>query len=150
MKKKIKKTDSRSDFLCKRKDLLKSKRSQAQIIVTVVIILIVIVILGYVGNWVYKIVKEGSEDVDAKTICLEVNLDIKSAMTSGISIERSAGGPDSVEVLLYVNGMQNVTDNFTQLQTSSLGNNLVIGDQVQVAAKINETICQFSDEATVA
>jgi hypothetical protein len=148
-----KKSNSHFDLALHRKQLLKSKRSQAQIIVTVLIILIVIAILGFVGTWVYDMVKESISSGGNKAECTQVRLEIKEAKydTQGLEVERGAGGPEIVQVLIFVDGRRVGSMELVQLETESWGapRVLPVGDKVQVAANISGTLCEFADEAII-
>jgi ribosomal protein S28E/S33 len=127
------------------------KKAQAQIIVTVLIILIVIAILGFVGTWIYDMVKDSTTSGGDKAECTQVRLEITEALTTGVTVERGSGGPDTIGVILLIDGAQKDSQEFTQLQTQTLTTGQPYGKDLnaQVAANISGTLCEFADETTI-
>jgi len=128
------------------------KKAQAQIIVTVLIILIVIGIIAFVGTFITRTVRQGTEDATAQADCLKVGISINEAANGNpISVKRSVGGSTSVDVKIYIDGTLNETiPGIGELETKTGNTALVTGQQVEIAADINGTSCDFADTQTVA
>jgi hypothetical protein len=62
--------------------LIKSRRSQAEIIVTILIILLVLAAIVIVWQVISNTVTTGANEIPGQTDCLTVKLDVKSAIVS--------------------------------------------------------------------
>ncbi len=130
-----------------------NKKAQAQIIVTVLIILIVLGIIAFVGNFLTRTVREGTEQAEAKVECLEIGLVIKNTEDgTNVTVERSAGGPDTITAMIYVEGDQIENSSMAPLESFTTTTTAVTtGQEVQVAAGLEDgTLCDFADSITVA
>jgi len=138
-------------------NLLKSRRSQSQIITTVLIVLVVLAAVIIVWQVVRTTVTGGTEEIEARAECIGVNLVIANIdnSTGEILIRRDPGAKDieTVIPIIFINGELNTTG---IIPLEQLGSDVItisglgLDDDVQIAANLTEGgLCQLSSSIKV-
>ncbi len=99
-----KKSNSRSEFLFKRNNLLNSKCSQAGVITTVLIILLVLAAVVIVWGVVRSTVKKGSENIGTSTFTTRLEIkEAKLLITGGAEVKvKKVSGDDEMTGLNFI------------------------------------------------
>ena len=132
------------------------KRGLGDVVTAILIILLVLGAVVIVWQVVKGTLKEGEEQVAAKTDCIGIQLEITDAVydadadTETVSVTRQAGGPDGqVSVVVLLDGVSKIAagNDLGQLESDDF----VISDvtaepsKIDVAAKIGENACDIAD-----
>ncbi len=141
-----------------KRNLLKSKRSQAEIIVTVLIILIVLAVIVVVAMFVTRTVREGTESASIKADCATLDLAIVQprAGDDSVSVERGADSKGNImeSINVYVDGTVSgdAGEVPAELETKAVATGLTLaeGNVVKIAPVLTGgKLCDFKDEVTV-
>ncbi|MBS3080575.1 hypothetical protein J4221_03825 [Candidatus Pacearchaeota archaeon] len=147
-----KKLDSHFDLEIN-KLLLKSKRSQSQIITTVLIILLVLAAIVIVWQVVNNTVQSSTREVEERSECIGINLNIEKISGTDVTVRRGAGGPSGpVNVAVLVEGFPKEASigDADPLETHIYTHSVIIpsGKGVVIAAEINgKLLCPAADSA---
>jgi len=127
-----------------------NKKAQGEIITTVLIILLVLAAVVIVWQVVKSTVTEGTSTIGEKADCLDVNFKILKATTSEITIRREAGGPETINAVVLIDGKINYTiSSIKELETNT-STATYPTKSVEVAGKIGTTQCEISAADTIA
>jgi len=125
-----------------------NKKAQAQIITTVLIILLVLAAVVIVWQVVNTTVTKGAKEVQTKSSCLGLTLDIESATTAetdNVQVRRGTGGPATVKVYVIPTGAEKVPDtvNTAELGLATLSvSDLAVDQEIKAGAELTDgTLC---------
>lgn len=144
------------------KALLKmNKKAQSQVITTVLIILLVLAAIIIVWQIVNRTVGQSAEEIETRTSCVSINVDVidiintENDIEESVTIRRGTGAPEIKGAIgvLYINGAENQTGyiELAQLESETFNiQGLKKGDVLQVAAKLPDgRACMLSHEVKV-
>ena len=142
----------------KTKKMMKSKRSQGEIITTVLIILVVLAAVAIVATFIIRTVRTSTGTAEEKAQCLSIEASIERAVKNetNVSVKRGVGGSgvNLSNVRVYVDGAwkANITA-IIPLETKSVDTNVTLasGSIVEIAPVLSTgTLCDIKDKVTVA
>ena len=135
-----------------------SKKGQEQIITTILLILIVLAAIIIVWQVIDRFIKGGSAEISSRMSCIDVRLDIVSAVNSSqqVKVTRLVGGDNDAvsDLKILVNGAVatiGTAPSPTALEpletkTWTLSTPFSVGNEIQVAPVLKDgTICDVSD-----
>ena len=137
--------------------MIKTKRSQTELIVTVLLVLIALAAVAFIASFIMNQVRKGGEIGDVKVTCLNLDFKIVSAVNGGttVSVQRDVGGEDTeidgVRVLVDGTAKNTTSGNWTTLETKSIYvGTLATGQKVEIAPILKGGVaCSVKDTATV-